>query len=234
MTARAVKSTLQLDGALAVGSVITPSLSGNVNDWNPTGMSRATWVDVSADSNWQITGIAGGFAGRIMFLRNLYSSANDILLVQNSGSSSAGNRFQTPSQDDFHIVGRGDVVLLYHDGSFWFPLRLLPSTFYRDASFQTFRCGTFAIAATDDINIQSGGDGTGTVLISSGDGGIVQYGLGRARVAEMLKIERSTNDIGAGNTEYVEAGYGALVPSDYEITTDVIVELSADGVMEIT
>lgn len=72
--------------------VISPAqITSNQNNYNPTGLSGAFTVRLDADAARNITGLAGGEPGRVIELRNV--SAFPITLVNESGSSSAANRF---------------------------------------------------------------------------------------------------------------------------------------------
>jgi hypothetical protein len=82
----------QASGAFALTGDISPSqITSNQNDYNPTGLSTATVLRLSTDASRNITGLQGGADGRIIVIENIGS--NDIVLKDESGSSSAGNRF---------------------------------------------------------------------------------------------------------------------------------------------
>lgn len=72
--------------------VISPAqITSNQNNYNPAGLSGAFTVRLDANAARDITGLAGGEPGRVIELRNV--SAFPITLVNESGSSSAANRF---------------------------------------------------------------------------------------------------------------------------------------------
>lgn len=72
--------------------VISPAqITSNQNNYNPAGLSGAFTVRLDANAARNITGLAGGEPGRVIELRNV--SAFPITLVNESGSSSAANRF---------------------------------------------------------------------------------------------------------------------------------------------
>ena len=78
--------------AFGFTGIITPTaLSGNTDNWNPTGMSGANVIRASASAAYNLTGIAGGANGRIIILKNVGSYT--ITLVNESASSLAANRF---------------------------------------------------------------------------------------------------------------------------------------------
>jgi hypothetical protein len=84
---------IQTTGAVAFASDITPgALAADQNDYNPTGLSTASTLRLSATGAARtITGLAGGGDGRILLLHNVGSL--DLTLADESASSTAGNRF---------------------------------------------------------------------------------------------------------------------------------------------
>jgi hypothetical protein len=95
---------------------ITATATGTQNDWNPTGMSNAAVVRWNGTTRLRLTGITGGFDGRILILQNVRANVVDgtILIKHDSGESSAANRFKCPSQSDIEI-GPGESVILQYD-----------------------------------------------------------------------------------------------------------------------
>ena len=88
-----ITSTLSLEG------VISPAaLAANTNDWNPTGLSTANTIRVSASGAIDLTGItAPASAWQVILLHNV--GANTITLKDESASSSAANRFALDADD---------------------------------------------------------------------------------------------------------------------------------------
>jgi hypothetical protein len=75
-----------------------------------------TWVGIAtelkfASAGSTITGIAGGANGRVLLLENIATAS--ITLANDSGSSSAGNRFYCPGGVDYVMDTRSVVVLVY-------------------------------------------------------------------------------------------------------------------------
>lgn len=113
-----------LEGAVAFSSTIAPpQITGDQNNYAPTGIDRAALVLLSSDTSRQITGLqttgANGpsstlnWPGRRICLVN-YGS-NDIVLVHASASSSLANRFALPGAANLTLpTGRG--VELIYDG----------------------------------------------------------------------------------------------------------------------
>ncbi len=84
---------------LAITADINPAqLTADTNDWNPTGLSTASMIRLSGDSSFRsITGISGGYDGRMLQIRNVGTTAV-LLLDQNTGSTAA-NRFDLGGYD---------------------------------------------------------------------------------------------------------------------------------------
>ena len=85
-------------GPLFLSGTLTPSaFQGNVNDYNPAGLARP-WRCASAavPSDRTITGLAGGSDGRIITITNI-GATNSLVLANESGSSTAANRFLIPA-----------------------------------------------------------------------------------------------------------------------------------------
>lgn len=82
-----------ITGQFALAGVISPaSISVDTNDYNPTGLSTANTLRLSAQSpGFVITGLVGGTDGRVLFLYN--AGAQPITLANDSTSSAAANRF---------------------------------------------------------------------------------------------------------------------------------------------
>ena len=99
-----------LTGGIAETGVITPStLAANTNNYEPTGGSGATTWRIQASSAINITGIAGGAAGRKVRLINIGTTR--ITLKTADTGSTAANRFTT---GDYFGTGSGtdsDVLL---------------------------------------------------------------------------------------------------------------------------
>jgi hypothetical protein len=111
-----------LTGAITYSSDITPTLTANQNDYNPTGLSttysiRAT-ITGSA-TNWNITGLAGGATGRLLNLINnsAVGSGNTITLKNNDAGSTSLNRFLFTTGD--FILLPGENVQLQYSGGKW-------------------------------------------------------------------------------------------------------------------
>lgn len=88
--------TQSIGGALLLTGVISPAqIAANTNDYAPTSFSTAYLVRLQSDAARNITGLAGGAAGRDILLSNI--GTFNITLTAQDTSSSAGNRFLFPS-----------------------------------------------------------------------------------------------------------------------------------------
>lgn len=104
-------TSLTVAGTTAVTSDISTSLiSANTDNWSPTGINGASVVQISTDASRNLTGIVGGFDGRLMSLVN--TGSNNVVLKNNT-TSTAANRFLTPSADDVTLTPNAALLLQY-------------------------------------------------------------------------------------------------------------------------
>lgn len=113
----------RIRGGLHAPDLITASITGDQNDWNPSGIEDATEVRISngASAPVTITGIDAGQVngeGRRLRLRS-NSSAWPIRLTYNDSASLSANRIYCPNKQDIIIPELGTVDLSY-DGSKWY------------------------------------------------------------------------------------------------------------------
>lgn len=128
-------STITLNGALALPSVISPAAlaSGNNNNYNPTSLSSSAYVILTADAGGSnVTGLAAQAAGTEVTLCEPTPGAGSLTIAHESGSSTAANRFNNGAQANITLnkdtsggVGGPCVTYWYHgSGARW----LLKST----------------------------------------------------------------------------------------------------------
>lgn len=104
---------LKVPGAVQFSGVISPAqITANQNDYAPTGHEAAHTLRLDADAARDVTGLAGGTAGRQVLLLNVGSFT--ITLKNASGSSSAANRFSFDADTD---VAAGAGLLLAYDAT---------------------------------------------------------------------------------------------------------------------
>lgn len=105
-------------GAVFETGVITPStITADQNDYAPAGFATAKVVRLTHNNTGasrSITGLAGGASGRRVTLCNVNgSSAESLVLISESASSSAANRFGTQGA----TIGGGLCVDVWYDGT---------------------------------------------------------------------------------------------------------------------
>lgn len=113
---------LSVGGPLRKDATITPTqLTANVNDYNPTGIDAAYMVRLSSDASRNITGLlvtgAGGpsatqnLNGRELWLTNV--GAQNVVLVHESASSVATNRFILPGAANYTLTPGLSCLVIY-------------------------------------------------------------------------------------------------------------------------
>src|SRR5581483_9943486 len=102
-----VAQDFALEGALSPAQ-----LTGDQNDYNPTGLAAAAVLRLSSDATRAITGLAGGAGGRVMLVENV--GAHEVILRDQSGFSLTENQFLLP--DDL-TLGPTQGCLLWYDGT---------------------------------------------------------------------------------------------------------------------
>lgn len=152
--AQAIAAALDVQQAASFTGDISPSqITSNQNDYAPTGFSTASVLRLSTDASRDITGLAGGADGRVIYLYNVGSQ--NVVLKNESGSSTAANRFGfgadltlTPSQ--------GASIIYDSTSSRWRTIGGPPAT------------GVGSGTVTS-ISIGSGLSGASNPITSSGD-----------------------------------------------------------------
>lgn len=101
-------------GLTLVGAITPTALSGDVNNYNPPGLSTALTLRIdggAADRN--VTGLTAGVDGRIVEILNI-GATNSLILADQSASSTAANRFLFGANV---TVGPNKAVVLRYDGT---------------------------------------------------------------------------------------------------------------------
>jgi hypothetical protein len=155
--------TVNISQALRLGGNISPApLAANQNDYNPTGLSTATILRLTASAPVSITGLAAQADGVIKIFEN--GGANPITLVANSASSAAANRFDFGA--DRYLGPKQSFAVIY-DGatSLWRPWGPLGGATV---------AGLLALAATD-VGITPGALASASAFISLTDAATVAW-----------------------------------------------------------
>ena len=104
-----------MGGSVAQSGVLTPAqITSNQNDYAPTGLATASVLRLSTDANRNVTGLTGGTAGRLIRIVN--SGTQVLTLVNNSGLSTAANRFSFQNTASI-VLNAGDVLDLQYDST---------------------------------------------------------------------------------------------------------------------
>lgn len=109
----------EINAAIGALTIVTPpQITANQNNYNPTGLSTCQLLRLSSDASRDITGIAALSVTRTMVLMNV--GAQNIVLKNQSASSSAANQIACPGLADF-TVNVGDAVTMLYDttASLW-------------------------------------------------------------------------------------------------------------------
>lgn len=99
--------------AFALAGIISPSsLSASQDNYNPTGLSGANTIRLTASTVIDITGLSGGASGRVIVIHNVGSST--ITLKDSSTSSDADKRFALSGDV---ALAADDCVTLHYDST---------------------------------------------------------------------------------------------------------------------
>lgn len=97
------------------GSISPAQITATQNDYNPTGLSNAKVMILTADQARSINGIAGGYDGRELLIVNGSTNADgDIILRTENTGSTAANRFTV---DCDVVMEPGETANLRYEGS---------------------------------------------------------------------------------------------------------------------
>lgn len=94
-------------------SISPPTLTANVNDYNPTGLQTCNFIRLTASANVNLTGLAAPNPSRnqALFICNIGAQFN-ITFVNESASSTAANRFLLGASK---TIQRDEGILLIYD-----------------------------------------------------------------------------------------------------------------------
>lgn len=126
--------------------------TGAQNNYN-IGVVGDTFLEWNGGANITITGITGGAAGRILYVRNT-DSTEFMFFAQDSGSSSVGNRFANTATSAATPIGPGGHAIYIHNGTtHWILVEhdqggwLTPA--FAAGDFTAFAAGTWTVASGD-------------------------------------------------------------------------------------
>jgi len=198
---RASVSTLQA----APFRQLSASITGSLDDWNPTGLASADEIFISPSTyGFRISGIAAQPTGKRLVLHNV--SQNDpVHLSCADSASAAANRFAFGPMNIHHILGPGDAVEIVYDGvsSRWklrFTRKSPGPTFElsldaNDARLQTAISGTAAAATGRGdgstlriMDLATGTTTTGRSGVGTKDLGLFQFTGGWVRYGQLVRF----------------------------------------------
>ena len=139
--------------AFALNSVLSPgSITSDQNDYNPTSLSTANSLRLTAGSpGWSITGLVGGASGRILTLVNIGN--NPIRLKDSDAGSTAANRFAFDGCDLVLFAGAGCSVQYDSTANRWRAFAATPTCqFSGEARFSGVITPTTLAANTNNYN----------------------------------------------------------------------------------
>lgn len=100
----------QASQSFSLTGVLTPAqITSNTNNYAPTDLATATVLRLNTSGIFNITGLTGGSAGRILVIHNI--GTNAFILIPESASSTAANRFSL--SQEIRIAPNQSITLQY-------------------------------------------------------------------------------------------------------------------------
>lgn len=139
-------------------TVVARSDTGTVNNWAPAivGHSLIEW---SGAADGTFTGLAGGVTGQRVTIKN--TGTKLALFSHNSGSSTAGNRFQNLVTSGPTPVAAGGTITYEYDGTDWKLVNHLQGSPFT----RTFAAGNYSVFSAGSWTVTSGQVITETYLL---------------------------------------------------------------------
>jgi hypothetical protein len=203
-----VTQTLELSGVLT-----PPQITANQNNYAPTGLPTSTVLRLSTSAALSLTGLQAGGSGRTLYLHNI--GANDLVLVNDSASSTAANRFALGS--DLTITTNRVAVLQYD----------LLSARWRAVSGSGGGGGAGAPGGpTAAVQFNDGG-------VLNGEAALTYDKLNDNVIASNVRVTGTLEVTGAGGgfTEYTTASMALSVANSVRVGAQLgnVLAISANG-----
>lgn len=190
------------------GDITPTALAANTDDWNPTGLSTASVIRISASGAYNLTGIQGGADGRFLYMYNV--GENTITLKDNTTSTSA---YQFQFAHDIELKAGQGIILQYDaTNSKW---RAAGSTTWAQSAVVY----TYTTPQTNTaVTVPTGAKSVDILCVGAGGGG----GSGRRGAA--ASIRSGGGGGGAGGTTFQ-----AFTIADLGSPTTLYVNVGAGG-----
>ena len=154
-------------------TVVTDTDTGAQNNWVPgAGVSGNTLIEWSGASSMAATGLAGGASGLVAVIKNTGSQI--ATFAHNSGSSTAGNRFQNLVTSAATPISTGGWIVYQHDGTDWEMIGHEQGAYITP----TFAAGDYTASA-------------GSWTVDSGDVGMCKYKLSGKTLHFQMEINNT-------------------------------------------
>jgi len=205
--------TISLEGETAFADVISAAtISSNQNDY--AGGAGANTLRLTASTAVNITGFAGGSAGRVLLVHNIGS--NTITLKNADTGSSAANRLAIG--EDFALRENHCVVLQYDATTSRWRIAAADRLGYWVEAYTTSTATTASLSATSpasNINAAIVPKGTGSVMAAIPNGASTG-GNARGTKSVDLQIDRiSASQVASGTSSGLFAGRRNLASGTY-------------------
>lgn len=107
-------TVLQASGAFAFTGDIAATIAADTDNWAPTGLATAGVIQITATgASRNLNGLTGGSDGRMLWLENV--GAQNVVLKDEAGSSTAANRFALPA--DVTLTPDSLAIIKYDAGT---------------------------------------------------------------------------------------------------------------------
>lgn len=186
------------------GDISPAQLTGDQNDYNPTGLATASTIRLTGDNSFRtITGLAGGSDGRVIMLHNIGTSA--ILLANQNAGSTAANRFELGGGDI--PLFPGDLLNIQYDAtsSRWrteTDPHILPPARWGLYYYNDLLGITSDTAISSQVSGTSAANSATAVTSVAGHGGIVQHTTGTTTTGRAGMLSTNPAGILLGNSWY--------------------------------